>query len=633
VDDVELATLVNASRAGDADAYAEIVRRFERMARATGCALLGDVHRAEDAAQDAFIEAFYALPQLRDAAAFPGWFRRIVFKQCERQMRGARREQPLDDALAYVDGAPDVLETLHLHERVQTAMSGLNERQRLVTQLFYLAGYSQRDIVESLAWPLPTVKKQLFQARKRLIAQLREETEIMSDHKMDSNSTLPARVRFFLALRERDVATVKQLAGAQPNLLAAHIEWAESEHNHYWPVGYRALHYACAVGNLPMVQALIDAGADINALTKHNFATPLHVAVMQHRHDVIDRLIKAGANLGAANENGQTALHFAGYRGDVDALRLLLDAGAADSIKDAGGRIAADWAAHRGHSAALKTLGGKPEHIAAPQPQFSATSAILESGIKLIDLFAPLARGGVNAVFTPLPGVGKVVVLLQLIDSNARLHGGHSQFLGIAGARYTGPDFELELRDVGLESACSLHFARSYEPASLTEAVESAAKALDPRKESLLLVDAAFAEASGLQQRIERLAGGRVTVVWYGDHSAGAEPEAFGNLTGVVGFETWRARNGFWPSIDPMRSHSNLVSGRHAELVARARRVLRRFEDVRDLEGQEGDVERGRKLHAYLSQPFPVAELWISAFGELVPLERALAGLEAALET
>ena len=83
----ELKLLVTRSRAGDVDAYGEIVRRFQDMAYGYAYSVLGDFHLSQDAAQEAFIEAYRCLGNLREPAAFPGWFRRIVFKHCDRLRR------------------------------------------------------------------------------------------------------------------------------------------------------------------------------------------------------------------------------------------------------------------------------------------------------------------------------------------------------------------------------------------------------------------------------------------------------------------------------------------------------------------------------------------------------------------
>src|ERR1051325_4564037 len=94
-----LATLIGRIRSGDEDAYAAMVARFQDMAVGYAYSTLRDFQLAEDAAQEAFFEAYRNLSKLRETAAFAGWFRRIVFKQCDRMMRGVKPTiVPLDEA-------------------------------------------------------------------------------------------------------------------------------------------------------------------------------------------------------------------------------------------------------------------------------------------------------------------------------------------------------------------------------------------------------------------------------------------------------------------------------------------------------------------------------------------------------
>src|SRR5215813_6292729 len=99
----DLADLVIRVREGDTQAFGEIVRRFEDMAVAYGYSLVGDFQLAEDVAQEAFLEAYVCLGQLREPAAFPGWFRRIVVKQCDRI---TRRKRPNFETLKEQQQAP-----------------------------------------------------------------------------------------------------------------------------------------------------------------------------------------------------------------------------------------------------------------------------------------------------------------------------------------------------------------------------------------------------------------------------------------------------------------------------------------------------------------------------------------------
>ena len=86
----ELESLVRAAQRGDVEAFGRLTERFHRMACAVAYTAIGDVHLAEDAAQEAFIEAFQCLPSLREPAAFAAWFRRIVYKRADRLVRGRR---------------------------------------------------------------------------------------------------------------------------------------------------------------------------------------------------------------------------------------------------------------------------------------------------------------------------------------------------------------------------------------------------------------------------------------------------------------------------------------------------------------------------------------------------------------
>jgi F-type H+-transporting ATPase subunit beta len=260
-----------------------------------------------------------------------------------------------------------------------------------------------------------------------------------------------------------------------------------------------------------------------------------------------------------------------------------------------------------------------------------------------------MKRNGVNAVFTPKSGVGKVVTLEALIDLMASRYAGHTFFLGIEDEHYLQSGMALQFHESGLTNDVTLMFAKANTPASFKVQAQTALDTIAQRTgDVLLMVDAAFAEHEGVQAMIEGVGGGRlhdVTILWYGDYTAGAEPERFAHLDSVVTFELWRALNGLWPSIDPINSRSSLVlDERHARLLKGSRRLLRRFEDLhtiieRDPRGvaalhsdeDRRDVERARRLHAFFSQPLAVAELYTNLLGEYVPLRETLDGVEAIL--
>lgn len=168
----QLKLQVARAQAGDLDAFGQIVRQFQDMAYGCGYAVLGDFHLAQDAAQEAFIEAYRKLAQLRQPEAFPGWFRRIVLKHCDRITRG--KGVPTTTLAAAAGTAANgmdpaqAMEKHEMQEKVLTAIRSLPEHQRMATTLFYINGYSQNDIAEFLEVPVTTVKKRLHDSRNRL---------------------------------------------------------------------------------------------------------------------------------------------------------------------------------------------------------------------------------------------------------------------------------------------------------------------------------------------------------------------------------------------------------------------------------------------------------------------------------
>src|SRR5689334_13695521 len=141
------------------------------MAFACAFAVLRDAYLAQDTAQEAFVVAWQKLAQLREPAAFPGWFKRIVLTQCNRLTRCKRLQiVPLDDEMnAAVDPGPHAGAERHdLLAKVLHAINALPENERLVTTLFYIDGYTQADIGDFLEVPVSTVNKRLYSARQRL---------------------------------------------------------------------------------------------------------------------------------------------------------------------------------------------------------------------------------------------------------------------------------------------------------------------------------------------------------------------------------------------------------------------------------------------------------------------------------
>ncbi len=167
---------------GSLNAFDALVRRFQDAVVAYSAATLGDFHRAEDAAQDTFLEAFRMLPTLRTPAAFPGWLRLLAHKHCDRWMRHRKvMTVPLDTAegLAHPCDPLADMARQEMRTAVRAAINTLPEAERRVVVLYYGAEHSVKEVAAFLNVPVSTVKNRLHTARRRLherILPLMEET-------------------------------------------------------------------------------------------------------------------------------------------------------------------------------------------------------------------------------------------------------------------------------------------------------------------------------------------------------------------------------------------------------------------------------------------------------------------------
>ena len=200
----DLRSLILNARSGDLDAYATIVRRFQGMAYGYAYSILGDFHLAEDAAQEAFFEAYRKLPDLRTPDAFAGWFRRIVFKYCDRLIRGKRISTvPLETAGEIVSDVPrpdEIVEKREMRDQVMEMIRSLPENERMVTTLFYIDGYSQKEVAEFLEVPVTTVKSRLHTSRIRL-------RERMLDMVDETLKSFPLSDRFADVVKQMNFVT------------------------------------------------------------------------------------------------------------------------------------------------------------------------------------------------------------------------------------------------------------------------------------------------------------------------------------------------------------------------------------------------------------------------------------------
>lgn len=389
-----LESLVSGASKGDAEAYEAIVRRFQDMAVGYSYSITRDFQFAEDAAQEAFLEAYRNLDKLREPAAFPGWFRRILFKQCDRITRARSFSHiPLHEAQERASQPPnqaDDLEHREMTNKILTAVDSLPDHERAATMLYYISGYSQTEVAEFLDVPVTTIKKRLHSARSRLREMLIDLVEDSLREKRPSRDELFATrvIEILMAARSGNVAQVKQLLQQDPRLLAArdplgntalilavnsgNNEIAElllaagvnpdiheaasigrtelvsaflSENptliDSYSQEGFTPVALAAHFGHLETLNYLISRGANINAVSKHAMnVTPLHAALFGRRLESAKILIEAGADVTRKRGgNGQpragwTALHYVASLGFADLVEPLIEHGADLAARD-----------------------------------------------------------------------------------------------------------------------------------------------------------------------------------------------------------------------------------------------------------------------------------------------------------
>lgn len=224
--------LVRQAQQGNTNAYNAIVMRFQDMAVGYSYSLLKDFHLAEDAAQEAFIAAFRDLPNLQAPEAFPSWFRRVVFKYCDRLTRGKSYEMVSVDDVVLSSSEKDPMAQLESQEMktfVFNAIQALPEEEREVTTLFYMSDYSHNDIAAFLDMPVNTVNNRLRAARKRLkkglldMAKntLKNEAPSRDDQFVGKIARALNVVGFCTAAQDGDLALVKEIVAANSALMQA----------------------------------------------------------------------------------------------------------------------------------------------------------------------------------------------------------------------------------------------------------------------------------------------------------------------------------------------------------------------------------------------------------------------------
>jgi len=339
-------------------------------------------------------------------------------------------------------------------------------------------------------------------------------------------------------------------------------------------------------------------------------------------------------------------------------------------------------------------IDGKPEvvskmtaQIHAQAPSFaeqSTTADIFETGIKVIDLIAPFMKGGKVGLFGGA-GVGKTVVITELIRNIAAEHGGYSVFAGVGERTREGNDLYHEMKESGVLDKTALVFGQMNEPPGARQRVGLTGLTMAEYfrdvegKDVLFFVDNIFrftqagsevsallglipsavgyqpnlAEEMGqLQERITSTSKGSITSVQAvyvpaDDLTDPAPATTFGHLDSTVVLSRGLSELGIYPAVDPLDSTSTildpLIVGEEHYTVARGvQKVLQRYKDLQDIiailgveELSDEDkltVARARKIQKFLSQPFFVAEVFTGIKGQYVPLKETIRAFKEILD-
>ncbi|MBU1073716.1 F0F1 ATP synthase subunit beta [bacterium] len=323
-----------------------------------------------------------------------------------------------------------------------------------------------------------------------------------------------------------------------------------------------------------------------------------------------------------------------------------------------------------------------PIHHAPPSLQDQGESnEIFETGIKVVDLLAPYVKGGKIGLFGGA-GVGKTVIVMELIRAIAAEHGGYSVFCGVGERTREGNDLYLEMSESGVLKNTALVFGQMNEPpgARLRVALSGLTMAEHFRDEMkqdvLLFIDNIFrftqagsevsallgrmpsavgyqptlaTEMGELQERITSTRNGSITSVQAiyvpaDDLTDPAPATAFSHLDATTVLSRQIAELGIYPAVDPLDSTSRILDPRyigdeHYDVARSVQRVLQRYRDLQDIiailgmdELSDEDklaVQRARKIQKFLSQPFFVAEAFTGAAGRYVKLEDTIRSFKA----
>jgi F-type H+-transporting ATPase subunit beta len=329
----------------------------------------------------------------------------------------------------------------------------------------------------------------------------------------------------------------------------------------------------------------------------------------------------------------------------------------------------------------LKTAQKYPIHRPAPRfEDLSTKKEMFETGIKVVDLLEPYTKGGKTGLFGGA-GVGKTVIIQELIHNIAKHHGGYSVFAGVGERTREGNDLYLEMTESGVLKNTSLVFGQMNEPPGARQRVALTALTVaeyfrDEGKDVLLFVDNIFrftqagsevsallgrmpsavgyqptlaSEMGALQERITSTKKGSITSIQAiyvpaDDYTDPAPATTFAHLDATTELSRKISELGIYPAVDPLTSTSRildpLVVGQdHYDVAQGVKRILQTYKDLQDIinilgidELSDEDklvVARARKIQKFLSQPFFVAEQFTNLPGKYVKLEDTIKGFKA----
>ncbi|MDJ0593943.1 MAG: sigma-70 family RNA polymerase sigma factor [Pleurocapsa sp. MO_226.B13] len=289
-----LISLVEQARTGDRSAYSQIVKQFQDLAVGYAYSILRNFPEAEEAAQEAFIEAYFNLTKLRNPAAFGGWLKKIIFKYCDRFIRGKRPAfvslTQTEELISSQPSPLSIAETRELQAQIGQVIELLPETEREVITLFYLGDRSQNEISAFLEIPISTIKNRLYSARNRLKPELMNMVENYLENQCPSqDDTFANKVTQTLeAALDGDKETIRTLIQQDTRLVNS-----QSKNIQTTP-----LHIAAHRGYSDLVKLLLDAGADVNAEEgNYSKSTPLHWAAKEGNLQVVKLLVESGAKL------------------------------------------------------------------------------------------------------------------------------------------------------------------------------------------------------------------------------------------------------------------------------------------------------------------------------------------------